>query len=456
MATEIENHSFNVYSKITDEERIKWYLYIDAVYKSNPEVKNSGGDVISKLLPVGNMGGFRIKGSRETPELVVLFTSGEDIYWKDELDTATGLLLYYGDNKKPGNDLHKTKVGGNLVLKYIFDYACSDDMKERKKIPPIFVFRKNNSIYDQTSSGRDMKFLGLAVPGIIGKPNSDWLTAVWGCNRDGDRFQNYKAYFTILDTSSGCEFEKNSGINLAWINDIQDGKTYESKFAPKAWKKYIAGSKILPLSSRCAKFVKTKEEQLPPINSVQFEMLKHLQKYFVTLDGGYSFESFACDMAKYLDSSVIDINTTNPYKDGGFDGIGKYRIFNKVENEVYVDFYLQAKCYNPESNPVVVKDTARLISRIKDRQFGIMITTSYVAQQAYEEIVEDGHPIVIITGKNIIDYIFDKLQKRSVEELDKWLKQNYVAVAKEKDNDSEQVIYPFNDLSLAVAEKTTL
>lgn len=443
-----ENNSFNVFSKIPNTERINWHLYIDAVYKANPEVKNSGGDVISKLLPVGNMGGFRLCGNRQTPKLVVLFTSGEDIYWKDELDTATGLLLYYGDNKKPGNDLHQTKVGGNLVLKYIFDYACSNNENERRKIPPIFVFRKNNSIYDESGTGRDMKFLGLAVPGIIGKPNSDWLTAVWGCNRDGDRFQNYKAYFTILDTSSGCEFEKNAGINLAWINDIEEGKTLDSKFAPKVWKKYIEGSKIQPLSSRCAKFVKSKEEQLPSVDSIQYEMLKYLQNYFVSLDGGYSFEAFACDMARYLDSSVIDLNTTNPYKDGGFDGIGKYRIFNKVENEVYVDFYLQAKCYNPESNPVVVKDTARLISRIKDRQFGIMITTSYVAQQAYEEIVEDGHPIVIITGKNIIDYIFDKLQKRTVEELDKWLKLNYYASPRKKNTE-----YAFsNEQYLAVAK----
>lgn len=38
-------------------------------------------------------------------------------------------------------------------------------------------------------------------------------------------------------------------------------------------------------------------------------------------------------------------------------------------------------------------------------------------------------------------------------ELDKWLRQNYSAIAKEKVSDSAPVIYSFHDSSLAVAEK---
>lgn len=44
---------------------------------------------------------------------------------------------------------------------------------------------------------------------------------------------------------------------------------------------------------------------------------------------------------------------------------------------------------------------SRLISRIRYRQFGIMITTSFVDKQAYREVVEDGHPILIITASDI-------------------------------------------------------
>lgn len=441
------NNSFEVFEKIEDSDRKNWHLIIDAVYRADPSKPNMSAEVISKLLGVKNQGGFRYLGKTETPNLVVLFTSGEDIYWKDELDTTTGLLLYYGDNKTPGNDLHKTNLHGNEILRYMFDLACSDDFEKRKNIPPVLVFKKNSSIYDENHSGRDLKFLGLAVPGLAGKPKKDWLSAVWGCNRNGDRFQNYKSYFTVLDTSSGSALEKGAGINLAWLNDIKIGRAYESPYAPIVWKKYIDGLKISPLSSRAEKYIKTKEEQLP-IDKLQYKMLLTLQKYFCDLDGGYSFEVFARDLTIYMDSAVVDLNTTRPFKDGGFDAEGRYRIFSKVENVVYVDFYLQAKCYNPETTPVAVKDTARLISRIKDRQFGVMFTTSYVATQAYQEIIEDGHPIVIINGRNIIEYIYDELEIRSIEKLEDWLKINYSAVSKKKNI----VYYQKSESELMVAD----
>lgn len=74
---------------------------------------------------------------------------------------------------------------------------------------------------------------------------------------------------------------------------------------------------------------------------------------------------------------------------------------------------------------VIVKDTARLISRIKDRQFGIMLTTSYVARQAFDEILEDGQPIVILSGKNIVEYIINELELYDVESLLKYLNRKY-------------------------------
>lgn len=410
-----KNYSFNVCKKISKEDRINWFLYIDAVYKADDSKKNFSSEVLSKLLGVKNQGGFRYLGKTETPNLVILFTSGEDIYWKDELDSSVGLLLYYGDNKTPGTDLHKTNLHGNEILRYIFELASLDDIEERKKLPPILVFKKE--------SGRNVKFLGLAVPGIKGKPSKDWLTAVWGCNRNGDRFQNYKSFFTILNTSSGSDYSKGFGINLAWINDIEIGNAFNSVYAPIEWKKYIMQKNYSVLFSKVEKTVKSKEEQLPS-NEIQKKMLMTIQNYFIEKDRGYSFENFACDLTKYIDSSVIDIDVTRPFKDGGIDGEGRYKIFTNVENTVYVDFYLQAKCYSI-NNPVTVKDTSRLISRIKDRQFGIMFTTSYIATQAYEEILIDGHPIVIINGKNIIEYVFNELEIRTVEKLMDWLVKNY-------------------------------
>ena len=307
--------------------------------------------------------------------------------------------------------MHCTKLHGNEILRDVFALACSDDIETRKRIPPILVFKK--------ASGRDVKFLGLAVPGINGKPKKDWLTAVWGCNKSGERFQNYKAYFTILNTAAGSDSESGAGINLAWLNDVEDGNAFESCYAPKEWKKYINNKTYSPLVARIEKFCSSKEEQLPS-EPIKTKILATLQQYFIEKDRGYSFEKFAAYIIQCMDPAIVDIDVTRPFRDGGFDAVGRYKLFKNAENTVYVDFYVQAKCYAP-TNGVGVTDTARLIARLTERQFGILITTSYVSTQAYKEILEDGHPVVIINGKNISDYIYDELEIRTPKAVLEWL-----------------------------------
>lgn len=414
----MNNFSFDIYKKISPDEREDWHLYIDAVYCANPKEKTMSAEVLSKLLGVKNQGGFRYRGKTSEPYLVVLFTTGEDIYWRDEVDNSMGVLLYYGDNRTPGTDLHKTNLHGNEILRYIFELASSNNIDVRKKIPPILVFKKDN-----VKSNRDVKFLGLAVPGIKGQEPREWLIAVWGQNREGDRFQNYRAFFTMLNISSGSEKDSVSGINLAWLNDIEQNQAFESEYAPKEWKKYIAAKRYSALITKQEKYERIKDEQMPQ-SKLHQEMLRQLQSYFIQKDKGYSFEQFAADIVQQMDSRIIDVVTTRPFKDGGFDAEGKYKIFDKVENSILVDFYLQAKCYTA-SNSVGVKDTSRLISRIKNKQFGIMITTSYIASQAYKEILEDGHPIVLITGKDIVNHVYNKLELTTVGELKEWLKRRY-------------------------------
>jgi len=50
-----------------------------------------------------------------------------------------------------------------------------------------------------------------------------------------------------------------------------------------------------------------------------------------------------------------------------------------------------------------VRDVARLISRLRHRQFGVLVTTSYVGLQAYQEVRYDEHPVVILSGVDIVD-----------------------------------------------------
>jgi hypothetical protein len=85
--------------------------------------------------------------------------------------------------------------------------------------------------------------------------------------------------------------------------------------------------------------------------------------------------------------------------DGGRDAIGIYRLA-PVADRISLDFALEAKCYE-SGNSVGVKELARLISRLRYREFGILVTTSYLAQQAYEELRSDRHPVVVISGSDI-------------------------------------------------------
>ena len=87
-------------------------------------------------------------------------------------------------------------------------------------------------------------------------------------------------------------------------------------------------------------------------------------------------------------------------RDSGRDAYGTYSI-GPSGDRVHLDFSLEAKCYKP-GHGCGVKDTSRLISRLRHRQFGILITTSYVDLQAYREIKEDQHPIIVISAGDIV------------------------------------------------------
>ena len=164
-------------------------LRLDAIYEGG-SAGNAGDDPIRYLLPCGNQGGIRFRRNGERYAIAVLFTSGRDPDWPDFIDPASGLLTYFGDNKTPGHALHETARRGNVLLRECFAslHALSP---ERQLIPPFFVF-------ESTGEGRDVRFRGLAAPGASELSAKDDLVAVWR-STGGERFQNYRARFTILD-----------------------------------------------------------------------------------------------------------------------------------------------------------------------------------------------------------------------------------------------------------------
>lgn len=373
-------------------------LIIDAIYENKKPYINKSCEVISKIMKVKNSGGFRPIGQWKNNfdvKYVVLYSTKEDIYWQDILDEEIGMYIYYGDNQTAGRELHNTNLGGNIILRESFNYAMSDKLCDRIKIPPFFLFEK-------TDSG-DTKFSGLLVPGYKAIDSREWLTALWAKRREGGRFQNYKAIFTVLNTDSGSINNPiSSSIDLRWLEDLKNGKGYESQYAPISWKKYISAGTYTPLTVNVEKQIRDRKEQLPT-TKYKINMLNIIIDYFN--DNPYLFEEFAILITTLSDTNIINCQNTRSTKDGGRDGIGEYKILNNLSLGLKTTFALEAKCYSI-SNSVGVKETSRLISRIKYREFGVFVTTSYVAKQAYEEIIEDNHPIAIISGADIIDILF--------------------------------------------------
>ena len=356
-------------------------LHVDRVY-SGGKAGNRGDDPIAKLLPVGNAGGFRFLGSptKDTVRAVVLYTSNADPDWPDRLDLSLGTFTYYGDNKAPGRGLHETPRKGNLFLSRVFAAAASG-AQGRDRVPPILLFSKGDT-------GADARFRGLLVPGAPSVAVDEQLVAIWRSAGD-QRFQNYRATFTVLDVDE---------IKREWLDGMVAGDAL--RHAPPAWKKWLrTGVADRLLAPRTITY-RSREEQMPT-GAADRSILAAIHEHFESRP--HAFEQCAAQIWMMLAPATDEIEVTQPSRDGGRDAIGKYTI-GPPDDPVRIDFALEAKCYGP-LNSVGVREVSRLISRLRHRQFGVLVTTSFVNRQAYQEIREDGHPVAIVCGRDIVQVL---------------------------------------------------
>lgn len=371
-------------------------LIVDEVYGGSRR-GNASDDPLPKLLGVDNGAGFRHLGQRpnvNTLKLVVLKSSLSDLNWPDSLDRERGIFVYYGDNHSP-HELHDTPRQGNLILRNLF--AEAHNTRCSQHFPPILLFG-NAGTY------RDVQFLGLAVPGAEGLSSDDDLVAVWRTAGNGARFQNYKAIFTVLDVQP---------VSRVWIDDIKHGNIIDSPHVPATWLDWVKTRRFRPLKSHPIITIRSKTMQLPSGQLAAYTDLI----YGTYRTDPFAFERCAMEIAKLFLPDIHHEQLTRPWRDGGRDATGLYRI-GKDAGSIDVEFALEAKCYAP-STAVGVRDTSRLISRLRHRQFGILVTTSYLHEQAYKEVIDDGHPVVIIAAKDIAEKFTTKFG--SVETARSWI-----------------------------------
>jgi len=229
------------------------------------------------------------------------------------------------------------------------------------------------------------------------------LVALWKTT-EGQRFQNYKAVFTILDEAV---------ISRDWIHAV--GRGEKSGRGPSAWKAWVEAGGIRPLMAPRSLLVRSKAEQLPASREDQALIEVVRQRY---KDNPYGFESCAGALTRLLLPDVARLDLTRPWRDGGRDGIGRLRI-GRSPAAIEVDFALEAKCYGA-NNAVGVREVSRLISRIKHREFGVLVTTSYVDRQAYQEVTDDGHPVILTAAQDIVG-LLRSAGLRTPIQVDAWL-----------------------------------
>lgn len=362
--------------RVNFNELRKSDLIVDAVYEGGHR-GNAGDDPIGPLLGVGNQGGFRYIRNSKTGNCnaVVLYSSLADTDWPDFIDLQTGTFIYYGDNKKVGAVLLQPR--GNRLLQEIFSYSHGS-REERMKVPPVFIFTK-------AIKGRDVMFRGLAVPGGNTLTQTEDLMAIWK-SKNGVRFQNYRAIFTMLNEPV---------IKRAWLNDLRAGSVL-SPSCPKGFRLWVDSRSYAPLfSTKTVQHRKPKEQQ--PQTSEEQKIISKIYSRFKS--NPHQFEKCAASIVRMMDANVMKLDLTRPWLDGGRDALGEYRI-GPINNSITVDFAMEAKCYGPK-NSVGIKETSRLISRLRFRQFGVLVTTSYLNEQAYKEIKADAHPIIILAATDI-------------------------------------------------------
>lgn len=369
-------------------------LVVDALYRGYTTAKGGVADPLVKLAGVSRQGGFRYRGTASMPSLLVLTSNLTEPDWPDELDPTTGTFIYYGDNRQPGRQLHDTPRFGNRLLKTIFDLAHCD---RRSEVPPILIFTSE-------SPGRSFRFRGLAIPGHHAMPATEDLVAIWKTSGT-ERFQNYRAVFTILDEAV---------IARSWIHACGSGIPGSCP-PPQAWQTWVDTGFANAMEAPRTRLIRSKAEQLA-CDPGDIALVATIRSRFH--ENPFAFEACAGELAKLLLGTVTKLELTKPWRDGGRDGLGTLLLGHGAAS-ISVMFALEAKCYSRNSS-VGVREVSRLISRIKHREFGILITTSFVDKQAYEEVMDDGHPVILVTERDIARLLRDA-GHTTVPLVNRWL-----------------------------------
>lgn len=343
--------------------------YIDDIANSRDK------DQFVKWIPgMGNSKGIRpIRYKNlalDIPAFIVLLTRQSSHRhfnpWQDVIEYISGKIYYWGDAKFSERKNYK-EFSGNKILLKSFEHHLDGNYKV---VPPILHFSK--------SSKGKVIFNGLC---IIEKLGITWY------EDNGKPVKNFRCELTILDED---EIDLNWLLNRANAKDISEINLH----APLTWKEYLKG-RIRKIEV-FKKEIKTKELQLPN-SKTDIDILKSLCNLTPT-----QFEIALVEIFRELPHVHHNIAGTRPSKDGGFDFFGEFSLPFPIGYNI--KFLGEAKKYDL-GNSIGPGKVSRLVARLGRGEFGIFVTTSYYTKQAQEETLEDGYPIKLYSGIDLVNFL---------------------------------------------------
>lgn len=211
------------FEQVTFENLAGSDLVVNTIYQSG-SAPNLKSEVLSRLLPVGNVGGFRWPGTWDKTNLVVLTSNANESLWPDKYDRERKMVRYFGDKRSDG-DILETR-GGNRILEAAFR-GVEGGANGRLGVP-VFLY------FGRWGKGRDWLFNGLAVPGHPEVDASVSLQKVWSDSENGT-FANYLATFTVI---------KVPRVSRIWIQELLLGQKL-SENTPLAYRKWVENGDFL-------------------------------------------------------------------------------------------------------------------------------------------------------------------------------------------------------------------
>lgn len=178
-------------------------LVVDAIYVAKDI------DPLLKLTPgVAASGGIRTARTSpkaKDPCFIALQMTGKEKTWPDFVDPRTGICTYFGDNRKPENELLATR--GNKELARVFGRSL-DSKESRIQSPPFFLFENARG-----EKGKTMRFRGLAVPGSP-LPRHQWCQSTRFTTEDTS-YWNLVVTLTVLAVNT---------VPYGWIRELKNGE----------------------------------------------------------------------------------------------------------------------------------------------------------------------------------------------------------------------------------------